>query len=45
MVMHTIYGFGGFCESCDETHDHPLHNIIEEYEIPDPEPDISLGEA
>lgn len=36
--MYTLFGFGGYCENCDESHDHPLHNIIEEYEIPDPEP-------
>jgi hypothetical protein len=30
------YGIGGYCENCDETHDHPLHNIVEEIEIPDP---------
>lgn len=45
MMIETIYGIGGFCEFCDETHDHPLHNIIEIIEHPDPEPDTSLGEA
>ena len=29
------YGFGGHCEPCDETHDHPLHNIISIEEIAD----------
>lgn len=24
-----VFGLGGACENCDETHDHPLHNIIE----------------
>jgi hypothetical protein len=28
-MRETIYGLGGFCENCDETHDHPLNNIIE----------------
>jgi hypothetical protein len=28
-MSETIYGLGGFCENCDETHDHPLNNIIE----------------
>ena len=32
--MRTItYGLGGCCENCDETHDHPLHNIVEIIEI------------
>ena len=29
------FGLGGYCENCDETHDHPLHNIVEDVEIPD----------
>lgn len=35
--INEIYGEGGFCENCDETHDHPLNNIIEreEIEVPD----------
>lgn len=35
--MNTIvtFGLGGFCENCDETHDHPLHNIVEIIELPD----------
>lgn len=35
MTIYTTYGVGGYCENCDETHDHPLHNIIEEIEVPD----------
>lgn len=23
------FGIGGYCEHCDPTHDHPLHNITE----------------
>lgn len=23
------FGFGGYCENCDQSHDHPLHNIVE----------------
>jgi hypothetical protein len=38
MAIHTSYGDGGFCENCDETHPHPLHNIISEVEVADPEP-------
>lgn len=34
MIVIT-YGLGGYCQNCDETHDHPLHNIIEKIEIPD----------
>ena len=36
MIIIT-YGFGGWCENCDETHDHPLHNIVEIRETPDEE--------
>ena len=28
-----IYGLGGYCENCDPTHDHPLHNLISIEEI------------
>jgi hypothetical protein len=38
------YGLGGWCENCDETHNHPLHNIIEDIEIPD-SPDTDSDEA
>ena len=31
------YGLGGYCENCDETHDHPLHNLISDIEILDEE--------
>ena len=33
----TTFGVGGYCEECDPSHDHPLHNIVEEVEIPDEE--------
>ena len=23
------FGIGGYCADCDETHDHPLNNIVE----------------
>jgi hypothetical protein len=29
------YGIGGHCFDCDESHDHPLNNIISVEEIPD----------
>jgi hypothetical protein len=35
MALNIIYGDGGFCENCDTTHDHPLHNIISQEEISD----------
>jgi hypothetical protein len=38
MALHITYGLGGYCENCDNTHDHPLHNIIEQTEVADPEP-------
>jgi hypothetical protein len=38
MALNTVYGIGGYCADCDPSHDHPLHNIIEQVEVPDPEP-------
>jgi hypothetical protein len=38
MALNTVYGIGGYCAECDPSHDHPLHNIIEQVEVPDPEP-------
>lgn len=26
--FNITYGIGGYCENCDESHEHPLHNII-----------------
>jgi hypothetical protein len=33
-----IYNIGGFCSDCSPTHDHPLNNIVEQYEVEDSEP-------
>lgn len=38
MTKVIIYGEGGFCNYCDITHNHPLNNVVEEYEMNDPEP-------
>jgi hypothetical protein len=38
LAIHVTYGIGGWCENCDSSHDHPLHNIISQEEAPDPEP-------
>jgi hypothetical protein len=35
MTTITTYGFGGYCADCTPDHSHPLHNIIEEVELPD----------
>ncbi len=35
MAVNVIYGDGGWCQECDETHEHPLNNILEIEEIPD----------
>jgi hypothetical protein len=43
MNREVIFGLGGFCENCDETHDHPLHNIVEVIETPDVETPEELG--
>lgn len=40
MALNITYGLGGYCENCDSSHDHPLHNIIESIEVPDSEPDL-----
>ena len=37
MTRMVTFGLGGYCENCDETHDHPLHNIIEVVETLDDE--------
>lgn len=37
MALNQIFGIGGYCENCDPSHEHPLHNIIEEVEVPEPE--------
>lgn len=28
MIRIVTFGLGGYCENCDDKHDHPLHNII-----------------
>lgn len=38
MGIKIITGIGGWCEFCDDSHDHPLNNIIEVVEIQDEEP-------
>jgi len=42
MSREITYGIGGYCENCDETHDHPPHNLISDIEIADDQelPDI-----
>lgn len=37
MAQIVTYGIGGYCENCDSSHDHPLHNLIEITEVPDEE--------
>lgn len=33
MSRIVTFGIGGWCENCDPSHDHPLHNIIEDIEV------------
>lgn len=33
MSQVVTFGLGGYCENCDETHDHPLNNIIDIQEV------------
>jgi hypothetical protein len=35
MALNITYGQGGYCENCDNTHEHPLHNILEQTEVAD----------
>lgn len=35
MAQNITFGLGGFCAECDETHNHPLNNILEIIEVPD----------
>jgi hypothetical protein len=35
MALQITYGLGGYCKSCDNTHNHPLYNIVEQYEVDD----------
>lgn len=35
MSKEIVYGIGGFCDNCNDSHSHPLNNIIEENEIED----------
>lgn len=37
MAQQLIYGLGGYCENCDETHDHQLNNLIQVVELPEEE--------
>lgn len=37
MPKIVTYGFGGYCADCDPSHDHPLHNLISEIDVPDEE--------
>ena len=33
MTRVVTFGFGGYCADCYESHDHPIHNVIEDIEI------------
>jgi hypothetical protein len=37
-MLNITYGIGGYCSDCDDSHGHPLNNIIAQEELPDPEP-------
>jgi hypothetical protein len=36
MMQKIVFGLGGYCENCDSSHDHPLHNIVEIIDIEEP---------
>jgi hypothetical protein len=35
MSRIVTFGLGGYCKDCDPSHDHPLHNIVEDVVVPD----------
>ncbi len=35
MGYTVTFGFGGYCENCDPSHDHPLNNIVSIVEEPE----------
>ena len=41
MTRIVTYGLGGYCEDCDESHDHPPHNIVEDIDLPDNENEVA----
>lgn len=38
MTRVVTFGFGGYCADCNESHDHPLHNIVEIIDEPEETP-------
>lgn len=43
MAQIVTFGLGGFCENCDESHDHPLHNVVDVVDIPDDDSVVVTG--
>jgi len=37
MSLNIVFGLGGYCADCDPSHNHPLHNIIEQVEVSEDE--------
>lgn len=44
-MIQTVYGVGGYCENCNPSHPHPLHNIIEQFEVPEPAEEVARQSA
>jgi len=42
MGINITYGLGGYCEDCDPSHNHPLHNIISMHEEEDIEEAVDI---
>mgnify|MGYP007089737771 CR=1 FL=1 len=38
-MQNITYGIGGYCVDCNDTHQHPLHNIIEIVEVENAQPE------
>ena len=32
-MLIRVYGLGVYCDPCDASHDHPLHNLVEQLEV------------
>jgi hypothetical protein len=35
MANLIVYGLGGYCAECNDSHNHPLNNIVQIVELPD----------
>lgn len=43
MIRIVTFGLGGYCENCDETHSHPMNNIVEIIEQEEDDLGLEIG--